>query len=134
MLVQFADFQFDISTVAYQELNRISSVRWAALDIIGNNQKLQAVGRDNDRIRLNGTFYPILAAQVGGAVRTDSLDALRELKNEMQPHLLTASNGNSLGYWVMEELETNDSLFSGGRGVPQKQDFNIGLRYYGARI
>ena len=134
MLMQYADFQFDISTVAYNELNRVSSIRWATHDIVGSHQKLQAMGKDNDRIRLNGTFYPILAAQVGGAVGTNSLDALRELANQMQPHLLTAANGNSLGYWVLEELETNNTLFSSGQGVPQKQQFNIALRYYGASL
>ena len=134
MLMQYADFQFDISTVAYNELNRVSSTRWAKHDIVGGHQKLQAVGKNNDRIRLNGTFYPILAAQVGGRVGTDSIDALRELMNQMKPHLLTAANGNSLGYWVLEELETNQSLFSGGAGVPQKQDFNIVLRWYGANL
>lgn len=134
MLMQYADFQFDISTVAYNELNRVSSTRWATHDIVGSHQKLQAMGKDNDRIRLNGTFYPILAAQVGGTVGTNSLDALRELANQMQPHLLTAANGNSLGYWVLEELETNNTHFSSGQGVPQKQQFNIALRYYGASL
>jgi len=132
--MQFQEFQFNISTVAYNELNRVSRFRWASHDIVGGHQKLQATGKENDRIRLNGTFYPLLASQVGGAVGTQSLDALRELANQMLPHLLTAANGNSLGYWVLEELETTQSLFSGGAGVPQKQDFNIVLRWYGENL
>ena len=132
MLIQLADFQFSISTVAYTDLSRVSSVRWAAHDIVGGAQRLQAVGQNNDTITLNGVFYPQLAAQVGGAVGTESLDSLRETMKEMQPQLMTAANGNSLGYWVIESLETTDSKFLGA--VPRRQEFNIKLRWYGAKL
>lgn len=132
MLIQLADFQFSISTVAYDALNRVSSVRWAARDIVGGTQRLQAVGKENDRIRLNGVFYPQLAAQVGGEVGTKSLDRLRDLMNDMQPQLITAANGNSLGYWVIEQVETTDSKFLGA--VPRRQEFSLNLRWYGAKL
>ena len=134
MLLQYADFQFSISTLAYQELTRTSSVRWAAHEIVGNDQQLQATGRDNDRIRLEGVFYPQFAAAVGGAVGTQSIDRLRELMKEQKPNLLTAATGDSLGYWVIEELETGQSLFSSGQGVPRRQTFTIGLKWYGASV
>ena len=132
MLIQLADFQFSISTVAYNELNRVSSVRWGSHDIVGGAQRLQAVGQNNDTITLNGVFYPQLAAQVGGAVGTESLDSLRETMKAMQPQLITAANGNSLGYWVMESLETTDSKFLGA--VPRRQEFRISLRWYGEKL
>ena len=134
-LVQLGDFQFSLNTVAYQELQRTASVRWAQHQIVGGDLKLQAAGRDNDRIRLSGTFYPQIASQVGGAVGTQSLDSLRETMKEMQPLLMTAANGQSLGYWVMEELEVNNTLYAAGTGdVPRRQGFTIALRWFGANL
>lgn len=132
ILIQLADFQFSISTVAYDALNRVSSVRWAAHDIVGGGQRLQAVGQNNDTIRLKGVFYPQAAAQVGGVVGTQSLDRLRELMKEMKPQRITAANGNALGYWVIEQVETTDSKFLGA--VPRRQEFSINLRWYGAKL
>lgn len=134
MLLQLGDFQFQVSTLAYQELTRTSSVRWAVHDIIGNDQQLQATGRNNDTIRLQGVFYPQLASEVGGAVGTESIDRLRDTMNEQKPLLLTAATGDTLGYWVIEELDTGQSLFSAGHGVPRKQTFTIGLKWYGTSV
>ena len=134
MLLQLGDFQFQVSTLAYQELTRASSVRWAVQDIVGNNQRLQATGRNNDTIRLQGVFYPQFASEVGGAVGTESIDHVRDLMNEQQPLLLTAATGDTLGYWVIEELDTGQSLFSAGQGVPRKQTFTIGLKWYGTSV
>lgn len=134
-LVQWGDFQFSINTLAYDELMRMSSVRWAGQKIVGGDERLQAVGRDNDSIRLSGTFYPQIASQVGGTVGTQSLDDLRAKMKEMQPQLLTSASGHSLGYWVAEEIEASNSLFAAGTGhVPRRQRFNIKLKWYGERL
>lgn len=134
-LVQFGEFQFSINTVVYDELRRRSSVRWARQKIVGGDERLQAVGRDNDVIRLSGTFYPQIASQVGGVVGTQSLDDLRAKMKEMQPQLLTSASGHSLGYWVAEDVDVNNSLYAAGTGhTPRRQRFNIKLRFYGERI
>jgi len=134
MLLQLGDFQFQVSTLAYQELTRASSVRWVVHDIVSNNQRLQATGRNNDTIRLQGVFYPQFASEVGGAVGTESIDHVRDLMNEQQPLLLTAATGDTLGYWVIETLDTGHSLFSPGQGVPRKQTFTIGLKWHGTSV
>ena len=134
-LVQFGDFQFQISTLVYDEFVRISSVRWAKQAIVGGDERLQAVGRNNDTIRLTGTFYPQIASQVGGTVGTQSLDDLRATMKELQPLLLTSASGHSLGYWVAEEIEAANSLFVAGTGdVPRRQRFTIAMRWYRERI
>ena len=134
-LVQWGEFQFQISTLVYDELLRISSVRWARQAIVGGDERLQAVGRNNDTIRLTGTFYPQIAAAVGGTVGTESLDDLRAAMKNMQPLLLTSASGRSLGYWAMETLETANQLFVSGTGhVPRRQRFNMTLRWYRERI
>ena len=134
-LVQWGEFQFNINSLAYDELVRRSSVRWARQAIVGGDERLQAVGRNNDTIRLTGTFYPQIAAQVGGTVGTQSLDDLRATMKELQPLLLTSASGHSLGYWVAEEVEAANSLFAAGTGdVPRRQRFTIAMRWYGERI
>ena len=134
MLLQLGDFQFQVSTLAYQELTRGSSVRWVVHDIVGSDQRLQATGRNNDTIRLQGVFYPFFAAEFGGAVGTENIDQLRETMKQQEPLLLTAATGDTLGYWVIEELETGQSLFSAGQGVPRRQTFTIGLKWYGTSV
>ena len=134
-LVQFGDFQFQVSTLVYDELVRVSSVRWASQKVVGGDDRLQAAGRNNDTIRLTGTFHPQIASQVGGTVGTKSIDDLRTMMKEMQPKLLTSASGHSLGYWVMEELEAANSGFAASTGhVPRRQRFSIKLRFYGAKI
>ena len=133
--VQLGDFQFQVSTLVYDELVRVSSVRWSRQAIVGGDERLQATGRNNDSIRLTGTFYPQIASQFDGAVGTESLDGLRETMKEMQPLLLTSASGHSLGYWVAEEIEAANTLFSRGVGpTPRRQRFSIRLRWYGQRI
>ena len=134
-LVQFGDFQFNINSLTYDELVRRSSVRWARQPVVGGDERLQATGRNNDTIRLSGTFYPQIASQVGGTVGTQSLDDLRATMKELQPLLLTSASGHSLGYWVAEEIEAANSLFAAGTGdVPRRQRFSINMRWYGERI
>ena len=132
MLLQIGDFQFTIATVVYQELQRTTAARWATLDVVGSDQRLQAVGRENERIRFSGVFYPIVAAQVEGAVGTVTMDTLRDMVTSMKPQLLTAENGESFGYWIAESLETGDSRFL--RGIPQRQEFTLSIRWYGATV
>ena len=133
--VQLGEFQFQVSTLVYDELVRISSVRWARQSIVGGDERLQATGRNNDSIRLTGTFYPQIASQVEGTVGTESLDGLRATMKEMQPLLLTSASGHSLGYWVAEEIEAANSRYSQGTGpTPRRQRFLIRLRWYGERL
>lgn len=134
-LIQWSDFLFNIDTLTYDELRRKSSVRWARQKIVGGNERLQAVGRDNDTIRLKGVFYPQVASWVAGTVGTQSLDDLRAEMKQMQPKLITLANGTSLGYWVLEEVDVDNSNYSGGTGhVPRRQKFDLKFRFYGDRL
>ena len=91
--VQLGEFQFQVSTLVYDELVRVSSVRWSRQAIVGNDERLQATGRNNDSIRLTGTFYPQIASQFDGKVGTESLDGLRDTMKKLQPLLLTSGIG-----------------------------------------
>ena len=133
MLMQLGEFQFSVSTLAYDSVSRTAKARFARHEIAGGGEKLHAVGVQADSIRLSGTFYPQLAATLGGPVGTESLDNLRATLKNMQPQLLVAGDGEDLGFWVIEELETVGSLFSNGAGVPRRQQFNIRLAFYDGR-
>ena len=151
MLVQLGGgeegFQFQISTLVYDELRHRSSVRWArqpyvlgrarenGLTGLEGGERLQAVGLDNDTIVISGVFHPLIAAQVGGKVGTESVDDLRILMKKMKPLLLTAASGHSMQYWVIESIDSVHSVFSKATGhVPRRQQFTVSLRYYGARV
>ena len=131
-LVQLGTFQFHIGSLPYSQLRHRSSVRWSRQNIIGSEDRLQAVGRDNDRIRLSGVFYPQVAAMVGGTVGTKSIDDLRAMMKQMQPQILVSPNGENLGYWVIEDVDADNSIYAKGTGsTPRRQEFEIRLRWFG---
>ena len=60
MLAQIGDFQFSLSTIAAREIERISQYRFAEQDRVGQTKLLQAVGIENEIIRISGMFSPEL--------------------------------------------------------------------------
>ena len=130
MLIQLGTFQFQIATAAYDALTRTTQAIWARLPILGSHEKLQAVRNENDTIQLVGTVFPQHAVMHGGRGRTETLDELRDMTKALVPYRITAADGQTWGFWIIEELLNKDSRWIRD-GTPRRQDFRLQLRYYG---
>lgn len=122
-LLQLGEFQFSVSTAAYDELRRETEVRWQSIDVVGGLQHVQDTGW-SERITLTGTVYGVLFnAGVG------QLDALRAEQARRVPLLLITGAGEVLGYYVILRVsETQSAPIAGGGGAPQKQVFTVDLQ------
>ena len=131
-LMELGDFQFEISTLAYQQLQRVSQYRWAKVDILNRFQALQATGRVNDTITLTGTYHHIFVSELQVNTTSNPFDDLREIAAKQEPQIMVSAKGNSLGYWVIESITEDQSDIS--VGLPRTQGFTITLIYFGERV
>ena len=125
VMLQLGDFQFSVSTAAYQTLKRSTEYRWAAQTRIGTHDALQTTGYGPDSITLPGVIYPEHRGGIG------QLNTLRAIADRREPLLLASGLGDILGDWVIERIDEDQSTFA-NRGVPKKQKFTIKIRqHYG---
>lgn len=131
MLVQLGDFQFSISTVAYQQIERISTFKFASHQVIGSYDRLQAVGIDNETIRFTGQYYADLRQNIT-AENVDPFDTIRQMANRQEPLQLQSEDGINHGYWVIYDLNVR------GRNYIEQgalnAEFTLQIKYYGRRI
>ena len=131
MLIQLGNFQFSISTVAYNEIERISTYSFASHQVIGSYDRLQALGPNNETIRLTGSYFSDLKTIIGGSSQ-DPFETLRNMGDTLQPQQLQSGDGKNHGYFVIVDLNVK-----GGHYVEQgslKSDFTLQLKYYGRRL
>jgi phage protein U len=124
VMMSLGQFQFGISTAAYQELERATEYRWPNQERFLQSEALQFVGPGGDTINLPGVIYPEFR---GG---TGQLDAMRALAAQGQPQTMIDGNGNIMGRWVIERVQEKGSVFAAA-GVARKQEFTISLRKFG---
>lgn len=124
IMLTLGDFQFGISTAAYQELTRAAEYRWAALDRFGQHSALQFTGPGADTVSLDGVVYPEFR---GG---TGQLDAMRALAAKGEPQMLIDGSGRLLGKWAVLRVSERASVFAAA-GVPRRQEFTMELRFFG---
>lgn len=127
-MLQIGDFQFAISTAAYQSLTKTYQWVWAETDRFGQLGTLQYTGKKLPKITLAGAIYPIL-----WNVGTGQVDALVAIANKAEPLLLTSGLGDVLGYWCIEKLTDNQSEFTDD-GIVKKHSFTLDIKYYGKKL
>lgn len=121
VMMQLGDFQFGISTAAYQQLRRSTAYTWAAQDRFGKMPALQHTGPGSDSITLTGVIFTSYRGGIG------QLKTLRSVAAIGQPQLLVDGDGHLLGRWVIESVEESQSVFA-AFGRPRKQEFTLQLR------
>lgn len=121
VMMQLGEFQFSITTAAYQELKRTTEWRWPAQGQFGRLAALQFIGPGDDLITLPGVIYPEYRGGLG------QLDALRTLGNSGRPQTMIDGRGNILGLWVIERVEEGQQVFASG-GAPRRQEFTLQLK------
>lgn len=118
------DYQFSISTAAYQSLKRSDAWRWPAQDRVGRLPARQYVGPGGGTVEFEGSIYP---AYRGGLRQ---IDRMRAVADGGEPLRLVDGTGKNWGLWCVERIEeTGRVFFSDGR--PRRIDFYMRLSEYG---
>lgn len=131
MLIQLGNFQFSISTLAYKEIERVSSYSFASHQVIGSYNRLQAVGVNNETLSFTGDYYADFRNFVGSS-SSDPFEEIRNIANEQKPLQLQSEDGKNHGYWVITELNVKGSHYIEQGAL--KASFTIQLTFYGRRL
>lgn len=123
VMMGLGNFQFGLSTAAYQELSRSTEYRWASQDRFGQHAALQNTGPGAETITLPGVIYPEFRGGLG------QLDRMRELAGRGLPLTLITGTGRILGLFVIERVEERQSVFAAA-GLARKVEFTLTLRLY----
>lgn len=130
MMMQLGQYQFELNTAMYQQLQRHSAYRWSAGKRVGNTPAFQFGGYDEDMITLNGVVYPEFRGGIW------QIERMREQARQGKALLMVSSAAagrNIFGFWVIKEVQETQSHIDRQNGVPLKQEFMMVLSYYGSR-
>lgn len=117
-------FQFGLTTAAYDRLRRETRYNIAAQERIQRQEALQAVGAGGDTISVSGAIFTANGAGAG------QLDRLRAIGAALKPVQLTTGSGDVLGRYFLDRVgEEQDGLLADG--TPRKQGFDLEFRRYG---
>lgn len=117
-------FQFGLSTAAYDRLRRETRYNIAAQERIQRQEALQAVGAGGDTITVSGAIF------TAGGAGAGQLDRLRAIGAALRPVQLTTGSGDVLGRYFLDRVgEEQDGLLADG--TPRKQGFDLEFRRYG---
>ncbi len=125
VLLMLGDFKFSLNTAVFQEAQRSTNYRWRAQERIGHMDAMQYTGPGDDRLTLPGVLLP--------EFKGDSyyLDLLRQMAQAGVPYRLLSSTGAVLGNWVIEDIDTTESVYRPW-GTAARYDFTIRLRRHSA--
>lgn len=120
MLSVLGLFVFELSSGAYQQLQRSDTENWASQSRIGTRASWQHIGAGDDTITLSGILYPEIS---GGKL---SLDILREMKNSGKSWTFMLGTGAILGQYIINNIdETHQYFFKNGQS--RKIEFRLKL-------
>lgn len=120
MMMSLGQFVFSLTTLAYQDLQRQTSWRHAANSRVGARPARQFLGPGDDTITLAG----MVAMEFSNG--TASLDEIRAMADTGKAWPLVDGAGYVYGQWVIEGLNTTNTLFL-ANGVPRRVEFQISL-------
>jgi len=121
MLMALGLFVFEISTVAFDEMQRRSDWRHAETPRFGAAPAGQYLGPGADDISFSGMLVPEIGNDAG------ALDTLRAMAAPGEIWPLVDGTGRVLGNYVIVALDTRGKYFVDG-GVPRKSDFGLDLK------
>lgn len=121
MMLALGLFVFQLNTLPYQSFQRQVTWRHPTNSRVGTSPASQFVGRDNDKITLDGVLLPELT---GGTVTLALLEAMAD-QGKAWP--LIEGTGMIYGMFVVESLATTRTVFFKD-GAARKIDFQISLK------
>jgi len=119
-LMALGMFLFQISTLAYDELQRKTDWRFAMSSRVGTRDAAQFLGVGEETVSLSGSVY---AEITDGTV---SLDTLREMGDAGEALPLVSGAGIVFGNFIIRSIDERHAvLMADGRA--QRIDFDIDL-------
>lgn len=120
MMMALGLFIFELSTAAYQELQRTTAWRHPSNNRVGNTPAYQFTGKDEETINLSGGIYPEITGY------QNSLDMLRNMGDTGKQYILIEGTGKIYGLVVIKEVkETRSNFFH--NGGTRKISFSVSL-------
>jgi phage protein U len=124
VMMGLGDFRFEVSTAAYQRLQRTQSFRWEVQDRLGRQGAAQFTGTGLQTVDLEGVIYPAFRGGLG------QVERMRALAAKGEPLDLVDGTGRVWGpYAIVEVVETQQVFTDDGR--PRRVDFSVKLQEYG---
>ncbi|MFV0679247.1 phage tail protein [Ottowia sp.] len=120
MLMTLGQFQFGLTTLAFDEMQRQIAWRHPENSRVGAAPGVQYLGPEAQKITINGLQAPELGQR-------GALDTLSEMAAKGAAYTLTDGRGVNYGAFVIERIEQTGSRFV-AEGVPRKTTFTIGLK------
>ncbi|WNO10562.1 phage tail protein [Teredinibacter sp. KSP-S5-2] len=127
MMALGPNYRFSIQTAAYQQLKITRSFQWVSQERISERPANQFISLGEKSLSLSGVIYPHYR---GGLKQIDELEKEAEQGVPLQ---LVDGLGDVWGLWVVLSLADTRSFFL-QNGQPQKQEFELSLRFYGWQI
>lgn len=124
MMMLGMQYQFCLSTAAYQNLRHAVEYRWPAQERIGRAPARQFVGVGNETVELDGTIHPHFA---GGL---DQIKNMRAIAGDGVPLRLVDGRGFSWGRFCIERIEETQTVLM-SNGDPLRIEFRLNLAAYG---
>ncbi len=124
MMMLGLEYQFSLSSSAYQQLRRSTEYRWPVQERLRRRPARQFVGPGNDAIELSGTIYP----HYRGGLR--QMECMRAVAGQGEPLRLVDGRGISWGRWCIERIEETQTVFF-RNGDPRRVEFHLSLSRYG---
>ena len=123
MILQLGEFQFE-SDMSYEQLQRETAWQWEEIPILGEFPVLQFSNPKAPMLNINGTWWNYSRNQ-------NRLLDIEVVANEKRPLFLVDDSGNGYGFWVIEKLSAQGSIFRYGQAAPIKNMWTLQLKYYG---
>lgn len=123
VMMALGEFRFELSTAAYQSLERQTNYHWASSDRLGTNPAKQFTGYD-ETINLSGVIFPAFKSGI------EQLNKMRAMAGRGEALLLVDGRGEVHGYWVVNSIAETGNYFL-SNGVSRKQEFRLELGFYG---
>lgn len=126
-LARLGQYTFGLDTAAFQQLQRRSSYKWAAVERIGRKPAHQFTGFGAESISVNGVIYPHWA----GGIRQVAAMRAEAGKGLPLPFIYADEQaGQYMGLWCITDIEeTRSVLFEDG--TPRRIEFRLSIVEYG---
>lgn len=123
ILFKLGNYKFMLTNAVPQALQRSTGYNWPSQQRFGQRPTSQFVGQGDDTITLTGVIFP----EFRGGMH--EVDKWRAMAATGTPQLLINGRGAIFGYWLIENIDEEQSLFALA-GAFRKQTFTIRLRHH----
>ena len=118
-LMTLGEFVFELSTLAYDQLQRQNNWKHANNDPVGADPVYQFTGAGEESFTIAGVMY----TEFGNRKH---FDTLREMADTGEAYVLIDATGKVYGRYAIIDLSENGTYFD-GEGVAKKTEFSIKL-------